>query len=1241
MKRTLLTLILSSTALSLTSGQTQNSFFLIGAEWLNYPGNTVTSATPTSADWTNIQDLGLNWGMISITGADSIGRSKTRLNDAGNRSIHLNLSLGSLFSNAASGRRWQYHPEYRPNMDTSGRVGGVVDDLAQGASKLPEDSSDQYSAWRGRAGIDPAGYMISGIRRDTNEFEPDGYTYYLKVRARLFDEAIPPDTTRVLRVDLVDSSGTTIKRDTIRVGDFRTAGYRTYLEIPAFSFDKNQNGDTVKQYPPRLDQIGLASVQDFAQAVDKSDWQYKVYWFGNVTCYLDYLIVDDVQGNETFTGVDDAALGFQVEAVKADSGLGRFKIADEPPPSMFLSVGYVERIIRGHLSGTSQTFKTGVHFDVAPSYYTSAKGPQFVPRYIQWTQCAQNLWDQYPICAALLMPGQSNYESAVQDTFQHALVVNLQTLAQYSQYYSNLPLWFTPQLHNYIKDDGTQVLREPTTYEIRSMVNLGLTYGAKGIHYFPYYSLRGTGTSQFQILGLADVDGSIRSADKWAMVKSINAKLKALGPTLISLTWQGAKSWIASPQQTSGWTGLVTDVATKNLSGTSDAITYIETGHFTSGGTDYIFVTNRRTQSTDTRNVRLYFNGNRTVTRVSTDSSWFVASGGSFVDQIAPGDGVLYKVETLNITGTYAYVPSGKEYFISPGNTFRFGSNSSLYVTGKLTAIGTGSEPIVLKTSNGSTYWSGVNFYGAGASNSTIAYFEIDTCSSYPIQVYGATNVTIAYGTINGLSNTPSGILFSSSATGTVSACTIQNCGSGNGVFITGSATPTISSCTIQNNRYDGVLVSSSYSAPTITGCTIINNGQLGGTRYNYGVDVYDALAVVRQNTIQGSLYGIVASDNGTAYGYQTNEQGCNTVTGNSYGLLAYNIGDLEFGEGAAGKAAYNTFGTNDGYEAIAGINSTILAMENYWGQFTPRCYAYGNSTIWSDYPLTSPPTGCGSGNRSMIAGNTASTDKLLQAKRALGSGDYSSAQSLLQGILSDTAATNTHRQALVDLFWLYCRTKDKAVRNYIVNTASQFAGLDTLAEELAMNMATASGELDNAVQLAGTLRKQYPGTDVEMRALVHLASLRFFDDSRKNVSYSAYALLASLYGDKVNTGLLAALKPPVATQAGSALGKVSGSSTGTGYSVSSYPNPFNPTTKVHYTIPEGGRVSIIVYDVIGRQVAILAQGYYDKGEYTVQWDGRNQGGSPTASGIYFIRLQAGGLGAPIYSTTIKILMMK
>ncbi len=77
--------------------------------------------------------------------------------------------------------------------------------------------------------------------------------------------------------------------------------------------------------------------------------------------------------------------------------------------------------------------------------------------------------------------------------------------------------------------------------------------------------------------------------------------------------------------------------------------------------------------------------------------------------------------------------------------------------------------------------------------------------------------------------------------------------------------------------------------------------------------------------------------------------------------------------------------------------------------------------------------------------------------------------------------------------------------------------------------------------------------------------------------------------------------------------------------SVSNYPNPFNPRTTVNYTVPSHGRVSVMVYDAHGVNVATLFDGERDTGAYTAVWDGRAIGGASAASGIYFARIVHNG----------------
>ena len=81
----------------------------------------------------------------------------------------------------------------------------------------------------------------------------------------------------------------------------------------------------------------------------------------------------------------------------------------------------------------------------------------------------------------------------------------------------------------------------------------------------------------------------------------------------------------------------------------------------------------------------------------------------------------------------------------------------------------------------------------------------------------------------------------------------------------------------------------------------------------------------------------------------------------------------------------------------------------------------------------------------------------------------------------------------------------------------------------------------------------------------------------------------------------------------------------------SSFPNPFNPSTTVNYTLSDEGAVNIVVYDAIGRQVAELVNGIQSPGVYSVNWDASNH-----ASGAYFLRMATGS-----YTSSQKLMLVK
>jgi 1,4-alpha-glucan branching enzyme len=84
------------------------------------------------------------------------------------------------------------------------------------------------------------------------------------------------------------------------------------------------------------------------------------------------------------------------------------------------------------------------------------------------------------------------------------------------------------------------------------------------------------------------------------------------------------------------------------------------------------------------------------------------------------------------------------------------------------------------------------------------------------------------------------------------------------------------------------------------------------------------------------------------------------------------------------------------------------------------------------------------------------------------------------------------------------------------------------------------------------------------------------------------------------------------------------------------YPNPFNPTTTIRFQLPQSSFVRLMVYDLLGREVAKLVEGGVNAGLHVASWDGRRSDGLQVGSGVYFYRLEAGS-----FSQIMKMLLLK
>jgi len=84
------------------------------------------------------------------------------------------------------------------------------------------------------------------------------------------------------------------------------------------------------------------------------------------------------------------------------------------------------------------------------------------------------------------------------------------------------------------------------------------------------------------------------------------------------------------------------------------------------------------------------------------------------------------------------------------------------------------------------------------------------------------------------------------------------------------------------------------------------------------------------------------------------------------------------------------------------------------------------------------------------------------------------------------------------------------------------------------------------------------------------------------------------------------------------------------------FPNPFNPTTTIEYSIPTSGHVSLVVYNVAGQKVRTLVNDSQSASFYKVVWDGKNDNGMTVGTGMYFYKLVSGN-----YSKIVKMTLMK
>ena len=582
---------------------------------------------------------------------------------------------------------------------------------------------------------------------------------------------------------------------------------------------------------------------------------------------------------------------------------------------------------------------------------------------------------------------------------------------------------------------------------------------------------------------------------------------------------------------------------------------------------------------------------------------------------------------TLTINGTYNInqnitVNAGGSLVINNGAIITFSSGKKLSIFGTLNA-------------NGAT------FRGNGSpGNWNAIYFYANSSGS--IQ-----NCTIR--------DAKAGIYTTTYANVTVSGCTLTN-NSLYGLSIISNSNVTVSNCTISNN---GTGISTNASNIAITGNNIFNSTNYGINANNISSSFYwyantlqgngyamllnNASPYIYNNFISDNTHGILITSSSPNFANPSNQwRGYNAITCNSAipNFKAQNYSTVYMGYGYDG--GYNSIFGSELPDMESVNHSGIYADNNYWGSSNPQVYADGTSWILSRTPLGSDPnpgSGCSGYMVSSSLGkdsysNTDEGDIASKYWEAIANGregDLQKAKEILQLIIEDKYDEKYSPLALLSLYEF--SANDKVGLNDLLANINNRAK-DDLLRPFAIRLLAREAALTNnnkdMVLYNTELINNYPNSVNELTALYDLVV--YYSEIEKDVEKAKgfYSRLKEAY-PKEDLTLFAEINLGVINEGGLKKETSNEKIPDKYYLSAAFPNPFNPTTQIKFSLPVDEYVSLKIYDILGREVAQLVNEIKIAGEYEVTFDA-----SQLSAGVYLYKIEAGN-----YKATKKLILMK
>jgi|GEM_PF-967661 len=782
------------------------------------------------------------------------------------------------------------------------------------------------------------------------------------------------------------------------------------------------------------------------------------------------------------------------------------------------------------------------------------------------------------------------------------------------------------------------LLRSPTIPQFLYMANMGLMYGAKLLALNNYFH----SDENPDLTSLYNLSTSVYSG-LWKTTRdTLSPRLKGLlGKTLKNLYQSGQITGIDAKNSGSYTvnSGKVLYIKTQD---NSTAKCSLDVGFFTgttpNDAKDYFYLVNRH--YSEINNIEIGFkslnNYNNWTLKNYVDSSATTIvkdanNRGIHNDTILPGDGMLYSLaptvkyggeidsnetltsetltendltinsgKTLTVVGTYncyknIMVNSGGKLDLRPGSTLNFYNGAKLIVNGSLIAKG--------KNYNDSLI--------------TIDFQSPDATSLNSVQLNPGSIDTISY-------------------------CLIQN---GYYGIKADSVEAHISDNEI-TDCVDGIYVTDSgYMVNESEGMRIDNNN-IHKNAEN-GISLSNSFPLIQGNIITRNSTGIYCEDNSGPLLCNLYDVGLNNILENDNGLYSYDSSPL-LGSEASEFYGYNAVVGYKGAEneVFAMGGSYIIGENCWWGEYPPeKSHFYKDSTSSFDYDpaLDYNPVGGSSkvkqeedvtidpeSNIQRTEGNPGLTtkDKYASAIKKFVTGDKITAAGLLREIISeepDSAVSLASIRLLMRI--AENETEKDSLTRYLSATANSNENKE-IAVYSRLRMAEISG--GDYISTLNMLLSSYPGTNYKLY-----------------IKYKKFGYYLNEKGDKENAGRILSemtmeypehrLTREARKRMGTIITMTKGNSEKTKgeeltYKLeNNYPNPFNPETVIRYQIPVNSKVTLGIYDILGREVARLVDKEQEAGKHEVRFNG-----SRFSSGVYIYRIIT-----PDYTLSKKLILVK